>query len=427
MAGCSELQLRDESCSHFGDDTTGLVLPSRGSHKEFTVQLWIWWVKETHRHEYGLQVLQDSLCFSKEHSADVPGLKCNFTQDNYLHFQLQHSSSNKLSIGMSLSKNSPVDVNLAFPSDFIDKREKQWSHLAVTYSSGENSKVEFILNGELVYTKVYAQAKPVTLSMSHVGDWPGYDRGFNGCMRELQFWKRRRSAEEIRTTMLCRANASDPDLIAAYPLKHNLVDSSPSRYDAAGASIFATPMDLWHQTQQVGGSSKITSKVAPMSADGDCTVAGWNEWSPCSKSCGAGFQVQEPHIVELPKPGGKQCPSMNIRSCNTVTCTDLVSHLSSPGGEDVGQLALGIGTVVLALAALIIYSFRKKTMQLARELDTVHELQFEMSNTEQTAGKGDTGAGGFDGDKSSNMHSPPATKSRNGFSKIADCEAAPSL
>jgi hypothetical protein len=255
MAGCEgKLQLRDENCAFFDDETTGFVLPNRGTHQDFTVQLWLWWIKETHQHEYSLQVLQDSLCFSKEHSAAVPGLQCNFT-DNLLHFQLQHKD--KLTLGMSLSRNSPVDVNLAFPNDFVNTREKQWSHLAIAYSAGTQSKVDFVLNGKLVYTKTFGVAKPVTLSMSHVGDWPGYDRGLNGCMRELQFWKSHRSAEEIRSTMLCGANASDPDLLAAYPLKQNLADSSSNRYDAAGATVFATPMDLWHKTQQVRVASRL--------------------------------------------------------------------------------------------------------------------------------------------------------------------------
>jgi hypothetical protein len=52
----------------------------------------------------------------------------------------------------------------------------------------------------------------------------------------------------------------------------------------------------------------------------DCVVGMWNEWGPCSLTCGTGSETRSRTLVE-PSHGGALCPSeYDTRHCNTFNC-----------------------------------------------------------------------------------------------------------
>jgi hypothetical protein len=70
-----------------------------------------------------------------------------------------------------------------------------------------------------------------------------------------------------------------------------------SRSVEVPASHGGDPCDMDH----------ITQACNTYSCDSDCGLSPWSEWSPCSKACNGGFQVQKKRVV-VPKRGEGQCP-----------------------------------------------------------------------------------------------------------------------
>eukprot|EP00042_Codosiga_hollandica_P040511 m.349447 g.349447 ORF g.349447 m.349447 type:complete len:856 (+) comp55883_c0_seq1:287-2854(+) len=83
---------------------------------------------------------------------------------------------------------------------------------------------------------------------------------------------------------------------------------------------------------------------SPDSCPIDCVVSSWSPWSPCSVSCGGGFQIRQLTVQKQPNALGLPCPaSLNETSaCNTEDCptpyimTDNGDmHIYVPPGNDV--------------------------------------------------------------------------------------------
>lgn len=91
----------------------------------------------------------------------------------------------------------------------------------------------------------------------------------------------------------------------------------------------------------------ITQVCNTFSCDSHCILSPWSEWSPCSKACNGGFQVQKKTVVQ-PKRGDGQCPPPNMqteqyRKCNVKACTK--KDLKCNSKLDVVLLIDGSGSV----------------------------------------------------------------------------------
>jgi len=65
-----------------------------------------------------------------------------------------------------------------------------------------------------------------------------------------------------------------------------------------------------------------TTRVCPRS---DCEWDAWEEWRPCSCSCGGGSQVRKRFVKTMPHMGGERCPAshkVELRACNTHSCNE---------------------------------------------------------------------------------------------------------
>ncbi|CAL1534947.1 unnamed protein product [Lymnaea stagnalis] len=62
----------------------------------------------------------------------------------------------------------------------------------------------------------------------------------------------------------------------------------------------------------------------------DCEMTEWNEWSPCSETCGdSSVQIRRRRRIRKPSHGGKTCPAKKEkRFCNVPMCTD--SNVQNP-------------------------------------------------------------------------------------------------
>jgi len=53
----------------------------------------------------------------------------------------------------------------------------------------------------------------------------------------------------------------------------------------------------------------------------DCNVGGWSDWSSCTLSCGTGTETRTRNETVTPNAGGKTCPHLSeARGCNTKAC-----------------------------------------------------------------------------------------------------------
>jgi len=91
----------------------------------------------------------------------------------------------------------------------------------------------------------------------------------------------------------------------------------------------------------------ITQACNTFSCDSDCGLSPWSEWSPCTKACNGGFQVQKKEVV-TPKRGEGQCPppmqkTEQFRRCNTKACAK--KDLKCNSKLDIVVLLDGSGSV----------------------------------------------------------------------------------
>jgi hypothetical protein len=348
-------------------------------------------------------VVTNSLCFG-----DAGGPACHNStagvKHGHMHLQFEMHRGIARFLKLSVAGALPFEVELHLPAHFQEMYQERWVHLSVSHDV-EKKDVHLYVNGKLEDTRIFQKSKEIRLSVAHIGDWPGSDRGMNGCMRELRFWSRVLTAEEIASTMHCTANTADTGLIAAYPLRTDLVDVSNNEFSAAGSPKFAEPMDLWHKVQTTGGST--AAEIGTVSCNGE-----WEEWTACSKSCGGGFQVQEPHVLAASEVGGKTCLPMTLRTCNEIKCEVVEAKIeqSETTQGSVAVIAAICGIIItLAFGAMCVY--RRKATTLAKELENTHDLQFEMSNVK---GRQQSDAHGL-----ADTHSMSVPKaSGSGFSKL---------
>ena len=53
----------------------------------------------------------------------------------------------------------------------------------------------------------------------------------------------------------------------------------------------------------------------------NCKISSWNEWDPCSVSCGKGVKSRNRQIIVAPMNGGTPCPkSTESSNCATLDC-----------------------------------------------------------------------------------------------------------
>ena len=53
----------------------------------------------------------------------------------------------------------------------------------------------------------------------------------------------------------------------------------------------------------------------------DCVVSAFNDWTPCTKSCGSGTQTRSSSVTTSPADGGAACPALDqVRPCETHPC-----------------------------------------------------------------------------------------------------------
>jgi len=91
----------------------------------------------------------------------------------------------------------------------------------------------------------------------------------------------------------------------------------------------------------------ITQACNTFSCDSDCGLSPWSEWSPCSKACNGGFQIQK-KTVTTPKRGEGQCPPPmqkmeQFRRCNVAACKK--KDLKCNSKLDIVVLVDGSGSV----------------------------------------------------------------------------------
>jgi hypothetical protein len=403
----SQTHLLDESCLWFDEASRGagtklgstkaLVLPDRGQFAEVTVEWWLLWLKEISPHNRDQTVLTDSLCVGDVKS-QVEGLDCEPKANNLRLFL----NSKLPGVNLVLDKNKPQNATFELPDwtpEQTAPQQTHWTHYALAYST-KNARAELYINGELQPGGHFDHALPMTLGPALIGDWLATDQGLSGCLRELRFWKKQLNAEEIKNAMTCTANSSET-LIAAYPFKHDLEDASGNGLHATGTPKFASPLDLWHTTQML--EALPSSSAPPASAGADCTIDGWTEWTACSKSCDGGFQVKEPLVRTYPMQGGAPCPPMRMRVCSTADCDALESQLAAystilKGKDRDVRVIMWASGLLLAVAAGIITLYRTKAVALAKEIDTTHELQFEMANSKSGTTESPMHAQGLDND-----------------------------
>jgi hypothetical protein len=320
-----------------------------------------------------LAVITNSLCWGFDGAGgDQCKAENGGQKTGHMHLQISGGRFLKLSVAGAL----PFEVELHLPAHFDEMYEGRWVHLSVSHDIVKKD-VKLYVNGEHVDTRYFQKTQKVALSVAHIGDWPGSDRGINGCMRELRFWSRVLTTEEIKASMHCTANTTDAGLIAAYPLRTDLGDISKGEFSAAGSPAFAAPMDLWHDVQTMGAVSSMATGTIECSDQ-------WEEWTSCSKSCGGGFQVQEAHILSPSETGTYQqsisCPPMKLRNCNELKCEVVKARIEQSEDKSSVVVFAAICGVVLTLVFLMSCFYRRKATTLAKELEDTHDLQFEMSN-----------------------------------------------
>ncbi len=95
-----------------------------------------------------------------------------------------------------------------------------WRHIAVVYDPQ---------SGWILYENgVEAAANPITETIrgasgaSYLGAGPhdGRNKGFDGMMREVRFWRTALSRQDIQSRMKSKANGNEPGLAACWPLDH---------------------------------------------------------------------------------------------------------------------------------------------------------------------------------------------------------------
>merc|ERR1719453_1126971 len=91
----------------------------------------------------------------------------------------------------------------------------------------------------------------------------------------------------------------------------------------------------------------ITQVCNTFSCDAHCVLSPWSEWSPCSKACNGGFQMQKKTVVQ-PSKGDGQCPPPSMqteqyRKCNVKACAK--KDLKCNSKLDVVVLLDGSGSV----------------------------------------------------------------------------------
>lgn len=124
-------------------------------------------------------------------------------------------------------------------------RDTGWHHVAV--SADREGVRSYYVDGELVLRSglpperesaleriqesraeerpmAAAQAAPAPLRIGADASAPPGEDGFRGNLRELRIWGRARTADELRTTAFTALTGKEPDLVALWPLTHDLRD-----------------------------------------------------------------------------------------------------------------------------------------------------------------------------------------------------------
>ena len=62
----------------------------------------------------------------------------------------------------------------------------------------------------------------------------------------------------------------------------------------------------------------------------NCKISSWNEWDPCSVSCGKGIKSRNRQIIVAPMNGGTPCPeSTESTDCATVECLGEIQYIAA--------------------------------------------------------------------------------------------------
>jgi len=160
------------------------------------------------------------------------------------------------------------------PVNTTELQTNVWYHIAVTYSTEGGWKI--YTNGSESGSKSGSVRIRAANGGSFIGGEPGDGRnkGVNGLMKDVRFWKVAHSAEQIRQLMNEPAFGVEPDLVACWPMNHSHGNTA---MDLSSAKRHGTVVDArWGlasvSVEDVAGHPAVAGLIALLSTLDDLEI-----------------------------------------------------------------------------------------------------------------------------------------------------------